>query len=88
MYRGPYPSVWAMLLVHRHPDNKATAPKLLMSSQTIYPRSKVDTNSRWLLEWSKLNVPASLLTDMDCAGFKDNTCLVQCEEGDLVIECE
>ncbi|WVO22865.1 uncharacterized protein IAS62_004208 [Cryptococcus decagattii] len=43
-----YPSVWAMLLVHRHPLNTDKDPKVLFTHQTIYPRSGVDINSRWI----------------------------------------
>ncbi|KAE8538341.1 hypothetical protein D1P53_005686 [Cryptococcus gattii VGV] len=42
-----YHSVWAMLLVHRHPLNTDKDPKVLFTHQTIYPRSGVDINSRW-----------------------------------------
>ncbi|KAE8542960.1 hypothetical protein D1P53_001025 [Cryptococcus gattii VGV] len=40
-----YPSVWAMLLVHRHPLNSDKDPKVLLTHQTIYPRSGVDSIS-------------------------------------------
>ncbi|KIR76803.1 hypothetical protein I305_06289 [Cryptococcus gattii E566] len=49
-----YPSVWAMLLVHHHPLNTDKDPKVLFTHQTIYPRSGVDINSRWLVEWKGL----------------------------------
>ncbi|AAW43964.1 conserved hypothetical protein [Cryptococcus deneoformans JEC21] len=79
-----YPSVWAMLLVHRHPLNTDKDPKVLFAHQTIYPRTGVDINSRWLVEWKGL-CQGMLMTDLDNAGQKDSTAVLQCEEGDLVI---
>ncbi|KIR28466.1 hypothetical protein I309_02771 [Cryptococcus deuterogattii LA55] len=79
-----YPSVWAMLLVHRHPLNTDKDPKVLFTHQTIYPRSGVDINSRWLVEWKGL-CQGMLMTDLDNAGQKDSTAVLQCDEGDLVV---
>ncbi|OXB40179.1 hypothetical protein J007_00009, partial [Cryptococcus neoformans] len=81
-----YPSVWAMLLVHRHPLNTDKDPKVLFTHQTIYPRSGVDINSRWLVEWKGL-CQGMLMTDLDNTGQKDSTAVLQCEEGDLVVAC-
>ncbi|ADV24807.1 Hypothetical Protein CGB_K0010C [Cryptococcus gattii WM276] len=81
-----YPSVWAMLLVHRHPLNTDKDPKVLFTHQTIYPRSGVDINSRWLVEWKGL-CQGMLMTDLDNAGQKDSTAVLQCDEGDLVVAC-
>ncbi|KIR50655.1 hypothetical protein I315_06899 [Cryptococcus gattii Ru294] len=81
-----YPSVWAMLLVHRHPLNTDKDPKVLFAHQTIYPRSGVDINSRWLVEWKGL-CQGMLMTDLDNAGQKDSTAVLQCDEGDLVVAC-
>ena len=84
--RGPYPSVWAMLILHHSSQNaNRKAPKFLTSSQWVYPRTKVDGTSRWLLEWEGMG-QALLTTDLMCAGHAPSTCLVQCEEGDLSIE--
>ncbi|WWD21849.1 hypothetical protein CI109_106337 [Kwoniella shandongensis] len=82
---GPYPSVWAMLLVHRNPHNKDTDPKVLTSHQTVYEKTDVDINSRWLVEW-KGTCQGQLMTDLGSAGFQEATAVLQCEEGDLVIE--
>ncbi|EAL17155.1 hypothetical protein CNBN2470 [Cryptococcus deneoformans B-3501A] len=79
-----YPSVWAMLLVHGHIINTDKNPKVLFTHQTIYPCSGVDINSRWLVEWKGL-CQGMLMTDLDNAGQKDSTAVLQCEEGDLVI---
>ena len=77
-----------MLVLHHHPDNKGSKPpKMLYSHQTVYPRSKVDSNSRWGLEWEGIG-QAQLVTDMQCIGLKEGTCFIQCEEGDLAIDCE
>lgn len=85
-FRGPYPCVWAMLLVHQHPLNHDKTPKVVNSHQTTYRRSGVDLNSRWVVEWDGL-LQADLKTDMDCPGLRDNTAVLQCEEGDLMIAC-
>jgi hypothetical protein len=78
-----------MLVLFQHPDNKGVAPKLVNSHQTIYKRTGVDISSKWLLEFEGLNsVEASLVTDLSTKGLADNTCAIQCEEGDLIIECE
>ncbi|AAW45168.2 hypothetical protein CNH03050 [Cryptococcus deneoformans JEC21] len=45
-----YPSVWAMLLLHRHPLNPDKDPKAFVTHQTVYPRTGVDINWRWLVE--------------------------------------
>lgn len=77
-----------MLCLHHHPLNKdRKAPKMLQTHQTVYARTGVDMNSRWLLEWENL-CEAQLITDMDCAGFKEATAIMQCENGDLAIEGE
>ncbi len=87
--RGPYPSVWAMLALYLHPDNARTPPQVLTSYQTLYPRSNVDLNSRWLLEFPGLGgVQALLTTDMDTMGCGDMTALISCEHADLAIACE
>lgn len=85
---GPYPSVWAMMLLHHHPDNKSRAPpKMLFSHQTIYERSGVDANSRWLLEWKGVG-QAMCTTDMTAHGSREACVVVTCSEGDLIIEGE
>lgn len=86
-HRGPYPSVWAMMVMHHHPDNKLEAPKLLSSHQNVYQRTKVDSNSRWLLNWEKVG-EAALTTDFACDGLADGNVLVHCEEGVLAIDCD
>jgi predicted dehydrogenase len=83
---GPYPSVWAMLLLYQHPDNHAAAPKLVNSYQRIYGRTGVDARSRWLLDFEELGCEAQLMTDMTTHGLRDATAVLQCQEGDLVIE--
>lgn len=87
--RGPYPSVWAMLILHHHPDNKNRAPpKLLFSHQTLYKeRTNVDLNSRWLLEWDGVG-QALCTTDMAANGNQDATVTITCEEADVCLECE
>lgn len=88
VHRGPYPSVWAMLAIHHSPLNKDRAPpKVLSTTQTIYKRTGVDANSRWRLEWEGVG-QADLTTDLTCSGLKDTTVAVQCEEGDILVECE
>lgn len=84
--RGPYPSVWAMLALYQHPDNKATPPKLVSSYQQLYEPTDVDQSSRWTLEWPGLDIIADLKTDMNTAGHADSTCLIQCEKGDISIQ--
>ncbi|WVW79033.1 hypothetical protein I302_100996 [Kwoniella bestiolae CBS 10118] len=82
---GPYPSVWAMLLVHRNPHNKDQNPKVVSSYQSIYKRSGVDLDSRWIVEWEGL-CRGQLVTDLTSPGLRENTAALQCEEGDLIIE--
>ena len=85
---GPYPSVWAMLVMHQHPDNKGrTAPKLVNSHQTIFEKTRVDGNSRWRLDWQGVG-QADLACDMTTAGLRDATVIISCEEADVLIECE
>jgi hypothetical protein len=78
-----------MLLLFLHPSNNRTPPNILLSHQTIYPRSQVDKNSRWLLEFPGLDgVQALLTTDMDTQGCGDMTVLISCEKADLALACE
>ncbi|ODN74942.1 hypothetical protein L198_08193 [Cryptococcus wingfieldii CBS 7118] len=79
-----YPSVWAMLCVHRHPLNTIKEPKVVNTHQTLYKPTGVDKNSRWLVEWDGFCL-AALTTDLDSSGLRDATAVLQCEEGDLVI---
>ncbi len=76
-----------MLLVQQNPHNKDQNPKVLQSYQTKYARTGCDVNSRWLVEWEGL-CQGHLTTDLNNAGLKEHTASVQCEEGDLVVECE
>ncbi|BEI93529.1 uncharacterized protein CcaverHIS019_0511570 [Cutaneotrichosporon cavernicola] len=83
---GPYPSVWAMLLLYQHPDNRSTAPKFVNSYQRIYRRTNVDERSRWLLDFENLECEAQLMTDMTTHGLREATAVLQCQDGDLIIE--
>jgi len=77
-----------MLLVHHHPLNKDRHPKVLSSYQTIYPRTGVDINSRWIVQWDEgIKVQGMLMTDMENSGQRGATAVLQCQEGDLAIEC-
>lgn len=85
--QGPYPSVWAMLAIHQHPDNKDKHPKVVNSYQRVYNRSGVDAMSHWIVEWKDF-AEARCLTDMTASGCGEATAIITCEEADLVIECE
>ena len=76
-----------MLLVQQSPYNKDDNPKVLNCFQTEYKNTGVDVNSRWLVQWDGL-CQGTLTTDLQNAGLKEATAWVQCEEGDLVVECE
>jgi hypothetical protein len=84
---GPYPSVWAMLVMHHHPDNKGVAPKFVNSTQRVYPRTGVDANSRWRVHWDNV-AQADMSAGLDSMALKHVVVAVQCEEGSLTIECE
>lgn len=86
---GPYPSVWAMLLLHQHPLNtKRVPPAFVNSYQRKYTKrgTNVDARSRWLLDFEELGCEAQLMTDMTCHGYKQGAVLLQCEDADLVID--
>jgi predicted dehydrogenase len=83
---GPYPAVWAMMLLHHHPDS-TRQPKMLFHHQTVYERSGVDANSRWLIEWEGVG-QALCVTDMTAFGIHLGCVVVTCDKGDLVIEGE
>lgn len=86
---GPYPSVWAMMLLFNHPSNDKTPPNVLFTHQTLYKRSNVDLNSRWLLEFPGLDGAQALLTtDMATQGCGEMTALISCEEASLAIACK
>lgn len=67
--------------------NKDQDPKVVSSHQTVYKRTNVDLNSRWIVEWKNF-IQGTLMTDLDSAGLREATAVLQCEEGDLVIACE
>lgn len=78
-----------MMTLFNHPQNKKTPPEVVFSHQTLYKRSNVDLNSRWLLEFPGLNgVQALLTTDMATHGCGEMTALISCEHADLAIACE
>ncbi|WVQ80131.1 hypothetical protein IAT38_002232 [Cryptococcus sp. DSM 104549] len=82
---GPYPLVWAMLVLHHHPLNTTrTPPRILTSYQTVYERTGVDSGTRMLLEWDGVGT-AALSCDLGCHGYVDGVGVVTCEEGDIVI---
>lgn len=85
---GPYPSVWAMLLLYQHPDNHCTAPSVVNTYQKRYTKRgcNVDARSRWLLEFPALECEAALMTDMTCDNLAQAAAVLQCEDADLVIE--
>jgi predicted dehydrogenase len=88
MDMGPYPAVWATMLLHHHPANAQKAgPTMPFSHQTIYERSGVDSNSRWLLDWEGLG-QAMCVTDMSAHGTYVGCVVVTCSEGDLIVEGE
>ena len=76
-----------MLIMHQHPDNKGKVPKVVASHQTVYERTGVDADSRWRVVWDNVG-KADLYCDMTCTLPRDACIVVQCEHGDLVIECE
>ncbi|WWD22249.1 hypothetical protein CI109_106740 [Kwoniella shandongensis] len=83
---GPYPAVWATMLLHHHPDNTSKKPPtLVFSHQTIYARSGVDANTRWLLEWEDVG-QALCVTDMTAHGTHHGCVIVTCEKGDLILD--
>lgn len=82
--QGPYPSVWAMLAMHHHPDNKDKDPKVVSSYQKIYERSGVDVASQWIVQWKGLG-DATLTTDMATTGFDDACAVISCEQADVAI---
>ena len=76
-----------MLLLHQHPNNKDSKPKVVSSHQRVYARTGVDALSHWIVQWEGL--PEAFLTaDMTLLGPKECTVIVHCEKADLVIECE
>jgi len=76
-----------MLLVQQSPFNTDDKPKVINCFQTAFKDTGVDVNSRWLVQWDGL-CQGSLTTDLQNAGLKEATAWVQCEEGDLVVECK
>ncbi len=85
--QGPYPSVWAMLALHQHPDNTDADPRVVSSYQKIYKRSGVDAASTWVVSWQDF-ADATLFTDMTASGFDDACAVITCEEADVAIACE
>ncbi|KGB80251.2 hypothetical protein CNBG_6089 [Cryptococcus deuterogattii R265] len=64
-----YPSVWAMLRVHRHSLNADKDSKVLFT----------------LVDGVAGACQGMMMTDLGDAGQKDSTAVLQCDEGDLVI---
>jgi hypothetical protein len=77
------------MTLFKHPANNRTPPTMLFSHQTLYKRSNVDLNSRWLLEFPGLDGAQALLTtDMATQGCGEMTALISCEEASLAIACK
>ncbi|CAK9781188.1 NAD(P)-binding protein [Cutaneotrichosporon oleaginosum] len=82
--QGPYPSVWAMLALHQHPDNTDSDPRVVASYQKVYERSGVDAASTWVVSWKDF-ADATLVTDMTASGFNDACAVITCEEADVAL---
>lgn len=85
--QGPYPSVWAMLALHQHPDNADKDPRVVSSYQKVYKRSGVDAASTWVVSWKDF-ADATLVTDMTASGYDDACVVISCEEADVALACE
>ena len=83
---GPYPALWAMLLIHRHPQNTDLDPKVVSSYQRIYERTGVDALSHWVVRWDGF-ADAFLTADMTIQSSRESCVIAHCEGADLVIEC-
>jgi len=84
---GPYPAVWGMLLLHQHPQNNDRAPRVVHSFQDIYERTGGDESSCWVVEWEGLG-QAAFRSSMTVDGLREMAVVINCEEGDLVIDGE
>lgn len=84
---GPYPSVWSMLVLHQHPDNKDKDPKIIDWSQRIYKRNGVDELSAFTVRWEGL-AESRMLNDFTAWTPRDNACVVDFDKAQLVIDRE
>ncbi|TXT13235.1 hypothetical protein VHUM_00602 [Vanrija humicola] len=82
---GPYPSVWSMLVLHQHPDNTDATPTVIDHNQRIYARNGVDELSAWTVRWDGL-AESRILCDFTAWTPRDCAAVVDCENGQLVIE--
>lgn len=77
-----------MLVLHHHPENKTrSAPKFISSSQKLYPRTKVDAESTWTVEYEGLG-QAVLTATLNRLSEGEPTFTASCEKGDLHIDGE
>ena len=78
-----------MMLLYHHPSNKFTLPNIISTHQNIYKRTGVDSYMRINLDWPALDLIDSELTaTLTMMGVSDHTLLLQCDEGNLVIDCK
>ncbi|KAI5118028.1 hypothetical protein M0805_004893 [Coniferiporia weirii] len=84
---GPYPLVWALLLLYRHPQNQRTAPEQIRASMTKYTKTNVDLYTDWTLDFPRIGsgARASLSTSICVNGPKDVVTRVQGTKGEIIL---
>jgi hypothetical protein len=77
-----------MLLVHQNPLNKGKKPPSGVSSlMNLYPRTKVDETTTWIVEWD--GVGQSICTvSMSITGSGRQSAIIQMEKADIHLACE
>jgi len=84
---GPYPLVWAMLLLYRHPKNNFSPPTNLVAAMTKYGETGIDLHTSWSMDFPKLapGARAILSVSIGVNSPKDVVTRIQGTHGEIIL---
>ncbi|KAL5487672.1 hypothetical protein ACEPAI_5780 [Sanghuangporus weigelae] len=85
---GPYPLLWALLLLYKHPENKHTPPEKIQASMRKYEKTGVDLHTSWTLDFpriGKVGAQAILSTSISVNGCRDAVTRIQGTKGEIIM---
>ncbi|WVR07379.1 hypothetical protein IAU60_004420 [Kwoniella sp. DSM 27419] len=81
---GPYPMVWTMMMLYRHPKNEMTPPAKLGSTMMKY-HTGVDLATSFTMTFPKLNAIAYCTTNLLSATQKDQNTRIVGSKGEILV---
>ncbi|PAV20366.1 dimeric dihydrodiol dehydrogenase [Pyrrhoderma noxium] len=85
---GPYPLVWALLILYNHPQNNRTAPSAIKASMQKYEKTGVDLHTNWTLDFpfvGSVGARASLSTSIGVNSPRDVVVRIQGTKGEVLL---